>query len=95
MSVNTCVFVSICVSCAFSLDRLLLSICFVLPGLSGFVFILFYFTLFHYYSLDVCFIARDRKGVNLNGRGGGENLKRVGGDETVIKTYCMKQIYFP
>lgn len=47
---------------------------------------------FYYYSLDACLLSnRDRKGVDSNGRGCGEELGGVKGGETVIRTYCMKK----
>jgi hypothetical protein len=35
-----------------------------------------------------------RKGMDLSGRGGGEDLGGVGRDETLIRIYCVKKIYF-
>lgn len=55
-----------------------------------------WFILFCYYSLYACFFPKD----GLKGQGGsrwegrwGETGKR-GGRESVIRIYCMKQIYF-
>jgi hypothetical protein len=36
---------------------------------------------------------RDRNGVDLNGKGGVEELGGVEGKESVIRTYCMKKEY--
>jgi hypothetical protein len=44
--------------------------------------------------VPVCFLRRDRKGVHLYGRGGGEKLGGIEGGETVISTYCMKKSIF-
>lgn len=58
-----------------------------------FFFALSYFTLL--LSLSICcFLKRDRKGVDLNGRECGEELGEVHGGETVIRIYHMKKIYF-
>lgn len=43
-----------------------------------FAFVLFYPVLFYYSLLDACFLTRVRKGVDLDGRGGAEDLKGVG-----------------
>ena len=40
--------------------------------------------------MPVGFIMRERKGVNLDGRGGREDLGGVRGGETVIGIYCKK-----
>lgn len=40
-----------------------------------------YFILFHPHSLHVCFLMRNRKGVDSDGRGGGESLGGAGGGE--------------
>ena len=53
---------------------------------------MFYFFLFGCYLLEACsFLMRDRKGVDLDGRDGGEELGGVEGEETVICVYCMRK----
>lgn len=37
---------------------------------------------------------RDRKGVDLDGREGGQNLGGVGGGESKIRILCMKKYIF-
>lgn len=53
-------------------------------------------TLFYYDSLVACSLMRDRKGVDLDGRGGGKELGGVGEEETVIRIHCLrgKNTYF-
>lgn len=42
------------------------------------------------YLLKVrCFLVRDRKGVDPEGRGSGEELGGVKGGKIIIKIYCM------
>jgi hypothetical protein len=54
-------------------------------------FALSYYILFCY-VLEACsFPTRDRKGVDLDGRGHGEKLGGVERRETVIRIYCMKK----
>lgn len=55
-----------------------------------FVFVSFYF----YYSLDVCFLGRDRKGVDLMSREVGRDWEVLGERETIIRIYCMKKYIF-
>ena len=53
---------------------------------------IFYFTMFGCYLLGVCaFLISNRKGVDPEKRRSGEELGRVGGDETIIKIYCMRK----
>lgn len=58
--------------------------------------LLFSFILFYYYSLNVSLLSkRDRQGVDLDRRGGREELGEVEEMETTIKIYFMKKkIYF-
>lgn len=56
---------SICGSCAFSLVLFLV-------WLFSPILICFCFNLFYFYSLGACFLTRDRKSVDLDGKGGGE-----------------------
>lgn len=61
------------------------SVCLVIlfySDLFGFVFILFY-----YYSLSDCFLIKERKGIGLDGRVGGETLEEAGEGDTVIRLY--------
>lgn len=53
-------------------------------------FILLYFILFYCYALDVCFLIKDRKGVDMDGRGDGTELGAVEGRDTVIRKYYIK-----
>lgn len=57
------------------------------------VFILsYYILLLYYYTLEAfCFLMRDRNEVVLDGRGSGEALERVEGEETVIRIYYMRE----
>ena len=55
-----------------------------------FVFILSYFIIY----MPVCFLGRDRKGVDLHGRGRGEGIRGLGGGKTVIRIYYMNILYF-
>ena len=52
--------------------------------------------MFGCYLLEACsFLMRDRKGVDLDGRDGGEELGGVEGEETVIRIYYVrKNIFF-
>lgn len=55
-------------------------------------FVLFYFVMFGCYRLDArSFLMRDGKGTDLDGREVGEELRGVGGGETVIRIYCMRK----
>lgn len=52
------------------------------------------FALFYCYSLDAyLFSKKTEKGVESHGRGGCGILRDLG-KETVIRVYCMKNIYF-
>lgn len=45
--------------------------------------------------MTICFLKKKRtKGYNLDRRGGGNDLQRVGERETVIKIYSMKRTLF-
>ena len=44
--------------------------------------------------MPVCFLTRDRKGVDTDKRGDGEELGGVGGWETIIKIYWVKKDLF-
>lgn len=39
----------------------------------------------------VCFLIKDRKGAEPDGRGSREELGGAGGRETIIRTYCVKK----
>lgn len=43
------------------------------------------------YKLNVCFLMRGRKGVDLDGSKGWKTLGGVGGGETVIRICCAKE----
>lgn len=43
--------------------------------------------------MPICFITRDRKGVDLNRRGGGEERESVEGGETYQNILCEKSIF--
>ena len=50
---------------------------------------MFYTTVIPY--MAVCFIRRDRKGLDTEERGGREKLGSIGGGKnTIIRIYCMK-----
>lgn len=44
--------------------------------------------------MTVCFLMRERKGVDLGGRGGREDFGVAGEQETVIRIYYMKNLFF-
>lgn len=56
----------------------------------------FLFDLFYYYPLEACFLLmKDRKGVDPEGKEGGEELGGAEEGETIIWVYlCEKKIYF-
>ena len=57
--------------------------------------LIFYFVMFGCYLLGACsFLMRDRKGVDLEGKGGGEELGGINGGKTVIRIYYMRKTYF-
>lgn len=58
-----------------------------------YVFVLFYFT---FIPLKyVCLLMRDRNGVHLDGKGGGENLDTVARGENLIRLYYVgEKTYF-
>lgn len=48
--------------------------------------------MFYYYPLEACsFLMWDRKGVDPDGKGGGEELGEVEGGETVIRTDFVRK----
>ena len=48
--------------------------------------------MFGCYLLEACsFLMRDRKGVDLDGRRGGEELGGVEGGETIIRIYYVRK----
>lgn len=51
---------------------------------------LFCFILFYHQSLDACLLSNKRQ---MGRRGCKENLKRVGERKTVIRIYCMKNVF--
>lgn len=67
-------------------------------SLTLFIFALPYFSFLFYHILlffftDACFFWWERKiiGMDLIEKKGVENLRRVGGEETIIKIFCMKK----
>lgn len=44
--------------------------------------------------MPVCFLMRDRKGLNLDGREGGEELRGVGGKKHDHNILYDKKIHF-
>lgn len=59
------------------------------------VFVSSYYNLFcHVWllSLETCsFLMRGRRGVDLEGRGGGEGLEGAEGGKTIIGIYCIRR----
>lgn len=50
------------------------------------LFCLFYVLFNFYYYLDVCcFLTRDRRGVDSDEREGGEDIRGVGREETILE----------
>ena len=48
--------------------------------------------MFGCFLLEACsFLMKDRKGVDLEERGGGEELGRVEERETIIRKYCLRK----
>lgn len=41
----------------------------------------------------VCFLTKDRKGIEPDGRASREDLGGAGGRETIIRTYCVKNVF--
>lgn len=41
----------------------------------------------------VCFLRRETKAMNLDGRGDREKLGGIGGEETIIRKYLMKKTF--
>lgn len=67
----------------------LLSSClFVLPNYDVLLIVLFHFIIIHY--KPVCFLMRSRKDVDLDGKGGREELRGVELGETAIRIYCIR-----
>lgn len=55
-----------------------------------YIIIIFYFVMFGCYLLAArSFLMKDRKGGDLEGKGGGEELGEVRRGETLIRIYCM------
>lgn len=44
--------------------------------------------------MPICFLGRDRKGVELDRRGGGEELEEIEGGEAVVRIYHIKICIF-
>lgn len=65
----------------------------MLPG-GGVLFylIIFYFVMFGCFLLEACyFLMRNKKGVDLERRGGGEELGGVETVETILRIYCVRK----
>lgn len=53
---------------------------------------IFYFVMFGGYLLEACpFLARDRKGVDVDRKGGGEELGGGERGESVFRLYCLRK----
>lgn len=66
----------------------LVFVCFILL----YYCILLHLILLYYYALEPCFLKRDRKGVDINGRKGKEELGKVEGSkdlQTSPHKHCM------
>lgn len=51
-----------------------------------------YFIGFGHYLYEVCsFLLRNRKGMDLDDRGGREELRGAEGGEPVVRKYCMRK----
>lgn len=72
--INMFVYASVCISCAFS--------CLVILSHSN-LFILILFYIINIIIIPIWFLTRDRKGIDFNGRGCGEELGGVRCDETI------------
>lgn len=58
------------------------------PNLLGFCLTLFYY----YYPLETfCFLMKDRKGADLDGRRSGRELEGSEGEETVVRVSYVKE----
>lgn len=65
---------------------------FVLSSIALIYYIILFIILYYYIFLDVLFLMRKRKGVDIAGQESGEELLRVGGGEAVIQIYYMRKI---
>lgn len=65
------------------------SVCFCLFCLGLFISVLYYY----YFQMPVCFLIRNIKNMDLDGRGGWEDLEGAGEEENIMRIYCMKNIY--
>jgi hypothetical protein len=87
------------ISCASSL-ALFIPVCFCLFVclLACFALFWFFVCLFCFVCIFSCLFCKEReKGrvcVDLGEMGDGKQLGGVGGEETGIRIYCMKKIYF-
>lgn len=78
----------LCISCVFPLDLFLAWVFCPIPFVC-FSFILLYFIIIPY--MPVCFLRRDRIGVDQDGRGCGEELGGVGRMDIMIIIYYVKK----
>lgn len=76
MYMNMCLCVSVFSFSSFIYALFLLFVCFALCWFGCSCFILHYC-----YSLGICFPMGDKKSVDLDGKGGGQDLRGVGGGE--------------
>lgn len=67
-----------------------LFLCFFVVVVILFGLFMFYLIIFYYYPLDICFLNRDKWGVDLDERKDGKELERVLGREIVIKNIYVK-----
>lgn len=58
-----------------------------------FQLVCFCFILFYYFSLEDCFLRRDRESVDSNGGEGEGTTGEVKGGKTQIRIYCMKNLF--
>lgn len=84
--------VSMCVSHSSPFTFFVLFVCLVLFHLACFCLTLFYYIFI--FQMPFFFLIRERKGVNLGGTGGGEEVGEVRGRENTIRVYCMEKNLF-
>lgn len=76
---------SMYISCAFSVALFLVRLFRPIP-------ICLFVLLLHFIVIPyrpVCFLTRNRKGIDLERRGGREELGGVGGGDIIIRMHCM------
>lgn len=91
MSVETSGSSHLCVFCDLSWA---LSLLIVLSYSNVFIFVLSYYIIFYYYPLNVCLFSNERwKGMDLNGRGGREEVGEEGREIIIKKFYREKHLF--